>query len=144
MTDVITMSSSSDDDRPPIARGGEASSSSSDGDAGFNGDVLATELAKMPLALRAQLTAAAKSSTSTNQRTLVSEWSEKTDEVTRLDTELKEVVGKLEQLQKENKSNRTFESNTEEESTARAFRWRTELKTSTSFHNVRLQMSTEF
>lgn len=78
MTDVITMSSSSDDDRPPIARGGEASSSSSDGDAGFNGDVLATELAKMPLALRAQLTAAAKSSTSTNQRTLVSEWSEKT------------------------------------------------------------------
>ena len=78
MTDVITMSSSSDDDRPPIARGGEASSSSSAGDAGFNGDVLATELAKMPLALRAQLTAAAKSSTSTNQRTLVSEWSEKT------------------------------------------------------------------
>ena len=86
-----TLSSSSDDDMGGFPRGvhgvidEKSSSSSSDRErtdaeptTSYGGDELAVVLAKMPLGVRAQLTAAAKSSTMPVARGVLDEWAERT------------------------------------------------------------------
>jgi len=86
-----TLSSSSDDDTGGFPRGvhgvidEKSSSSSSDRErtdaeptTSYGGDELAAVLAKMPLGVRAQLTAAAKSSTMPVARGVLDEWVERT------------------------------------------------------------------